>query len=419
MIRATVTRAAGLAAVAAVAAAVTVLPASALGAGGTATLALNGPAAKTLRAQGVRVVPVRPAKGGGRRIVLPVGGSLAGARTTVLRQRGSLLLLGKRGKLRFTKLELRLGKRGRIEASAGKRDLILFRVPGGGRREILPASGRVVLSGLRLKLTGAARRLIAERLRLRTTRKQAKRLTKARFGTLAARVPGESGGGGEGVSGGSEGVSAGPIASCPLPSGAGPEPEQPPPVRSRPAGAVDIVGASIDWHVRESFIRYIETGEGTSVSGGATGSDPVVLPGTSAAAVYDFQFPFANGWLDRGASAADPGDDSGLVRFAGALRFLYTAHEIDLTTADPEIEIAGGASRAIFSITDTGGPAERQVLFNLDLSQAGAIVADSNSYTYERVPGAIPAGTASSTFAGFYTPGAEFGCVNVTFTTAG
>ncbi|MEZ5076356.1 MAG: HtaA domain-containing protein [Solirubrobacterales bacterium] len=416
MIGAAVTRAAGLTAAAAVAATVAALPAPALGAGGTATLALNGPAAKTLRAEGVRVVPVRPAKGGAKRVVMPVGGSLAGRRTTVLRQRGALLLRRKGRELRLGELELRLGKRGRVEAAAGRRDLVLFRVLAGGRREIDPASGRVLLSRLRLKLTGAARRLIAKRLRLRTSREQARQLTGEKLGVLAARVSGDSGSAG---GGGAEGGGENRIESCPLPSGAGPEPEDPLPVKARPAAAVDVTGAMLDWHVRESFVRYVETGEGTSVAGGATASGPVVLPGTSAAAVYDFQFPFASGWLDRGASAADPGDDSGAIRFGGAVRFLYSGHEIDLTAADPEIEIAGGASRAIFSVTDSGGPAERQVLINLDLSQAGAIVADGNSYTYERVPGVVPAGTAASTFAGFYAPGTEFGCVNVAFTTAG
>jgi hypothetical protein len=400
-----------------VATAVAALPAPALGAGGSATLALNGPAAKTVRGLGVSVVPVRPAKGSAKRVVLPVGGSLAGARTTVLRQRGALLLRGKGRKLRFAKLELRLSKRGRIEASVGKRDLVLFRVLAGGKREIVPSSGRIVLSGLRLKLTGAAKRLIAERLRLRLGREQAKHLTKAKFGALAARVPGESSGDG-GESGG-EGGDGDAIETCPLPSGAGPEPEAPLPVKTRPLGAVDVSSATLDWHVRESFIRYIDTGEGTGVSGGATASEPIVLPGTGAAAVYDFRFPFASGWLDRGGNAADPGDDSGAIKFSGAVRFLYSAHEIDLTTADPEIEIDGGASRAIFSVAESGGAAERQVLFNLDLSRAGAVVADGNTYTYERVPGAIPAGTATSTFAGFYTPGTEFGCVNVSFTTAG
>jgi hypothetical protein len=417
VIPATITRRAGLTA-AAVAAAVAALPAPALGAGDATTLTLDGPAAKTLRAQGVRVLAGRPARGGAKRVTMPVGASLAGARTTVVRQRGSLLLRHGKRRLRLRRLELRLAKRVRLEATAGKRELAVFRVLGGGRRAIDPASGRIVLSKLRLKLTGAAKRLIAERLRLRLDRSASRRLLAKPFGALAVRVSGSTRGGGGGDEGGGSGGQA-EAASCPLPSSAGPAPEQPLLPKVRPPGAVDVVGATIDWHVRESFIRYINSGEGTSVSGGAGADPPVIRPGSSAALSYSFHFPFASGWLDRGASAADPGDDTGVVGFSGAVRFLYSAHEIDLTTASPEIELAGAGSRAVFSISDSGAPASREVLFNLDLSRAAAISAGGSSYTYERVPGAIPAGTASSTFAGFYAPGTDFGCVTVSFTTAG
>jgi hypothetical protein len=169
--------------------------------------------------------------------------------------------------------------------------------------------------------------------------------------------------------------------------------------------------------VRESFIRYIATGEGTSVSGGATADPPVLLPGASTALSYDFRFPFAEGWVDTGANPASPADDTAALYFDGAVRFQYSGHGIDLLTADPEIELAGAASRAIFSISDNGGAAERQVLVNLDLGAAGAISQSGTSYTYERVPGAIPSGTASSLFAGFYAPGTDFGCFDVSFST--
>ena len=113
--------------------------------------------------------------------------------------------------------------------------------------------------------------------------------------------------------------------------------------------------------MRESFIRYIATGEGTSASGGATADPPVLLPGATTALSYDFRFPFANGWIDTGANPSSPADDTAALYFSGALRFLYSGHGIDLLTSGPEIEIAGGASRAIFSISEDGGAAERQV----------------------------------------------------------
>lgn len=47
---------------------------------------------------------------------------------------------------------------------------------------------------------------------------------------------------------------------------------------ARSPGAADITGATIGWHLRESFIRYIDTGEETSVSGGAVADPPELLP---------------------------------------------------------------------------------------------------------------------------------------------
>jgi hypothetical protein len=127
----------------------------------------------------------------------------------------------------------------------------------------------------------------------------------------------------------------------------------------------------------------------------------VLVPGASAALSYGVQFPFASGWVDRGADPASAGDDTALLDFGGAVRFRYSAHGIDLSTASPELEPS------------------RQVLVNLDLGHAAAVRVEGNGFTYERVPGAIPAGTAGSTFAGFYAPGTEFGCFSVTSTTGG
>ncbi len=399
----------------AIVAAAIALPAPALGASGETKLTLDGPAANALREQGVRVVPLKPASGGNRRVSLPVAAGLAGSSTTLLRHRGGISLEATGGgRMRLTRLSLLLGERALVEARLDGEEIDLFKVLRGGKREISAATGRVRLDGLRLKLTRAGARAISRRLELEP-------LPTRRFGTLstdlAGLTRGDSGApaaGGPSAPGGAQKSTA-----CPLPSGGGPAPEDPLPVATRPPAATDITAATIDWQVRESFIRYIGTGEGTSVSGGATADPPLLAPGTSAALSYGFHFPFATGWHDAGANLADPADDSALVRFGGAVRFHYSGHGIDLTTAEPEIEIAGAGSRAIFSISESGGAPQRQVLINLDLSRAGSIGVSGNSFTYERVPGAIPSGTAASTFAGFYAPGTDFGCATVSFSTAG
>jgi len=400
-------------AVAALAAVAVALPASAAAAGsGETKLTLDGPAANALRAQGVRIAPIKPAKGSARRIALPVAAGLAGSRATLVRNRGGIAIEAPAGATaRLTSLRLLLGERSLVEAKLGGEQIGLFKVMRGGKREIDPAGGSVHLAGLRLKLTRGAAGALARRLGLET-------VPARRFGTLAANLsglaPGEGGKTGGGLPYGNDALTS---AACPLPSTAGQAAEDNPPELTRPPAAVDVTAASIRWRVRESFIRYIATGEGTSVSGGATADPPVLLPGASTALSYDFRFPFASGWIDRGANPSSPADDTAALDFSGAVRFRYSGHGIDLLTDGPELQLAGPASRAIFSISESGGAAERQVLVNLDLGAAGAISQSGTSYTYERVPGAIPSGTASSVFAGFYAPGTDFGCFDVSFST--
>jgi hypothetical protein len=407
------TATAAIAAVA-VTVAVAVWASPALAVKGSTTLKLNGPAAKVLRASDVQIAPRKPAKGGDARVSLPVNAGLAGSATTLLRHRGAIKLVTPNGKqLRLSRLTLLIGKRSRIEARLNGEEIDLFKVSGGQRR-VDPSKGTVRLTKLRLKLARGAAKALAAALGL-------DRLASGRFGTLSANASklakggGKPGGGGPGGSGG--GGPAQQSNACPLPSSAGPDaPPAPPPWLKLP-GALDITGASMTWRVRESFIRYIATGEGTSASGGASADPPELLPETSTTLSYSFRFPFSNGWIDTGANPADPADDQAAVHFSGALRFLYSAHGIDLSTAGPEIELKGSESRVIVAISENGGLPQRQVLVNLDLARAGAISQSGGTYTYERVPAAVPGGTASSVFAGFYAPGAEFGCFSLSFTT--
>jgi Htaa protein len=395
---------------------------AAIAAGGQATLTLDGPAAQALRAQGVAIAPAGAASGGARRLVLPTRAGLAGETTTLLRQGGAIVLRAGRRQARLSGLSVVLGKQSRVEAKLAGTRVDLFRVGQGGRRVVDPVGGSASFSGLNLTLTGGAARALAAKLGL-------ERVSSGRFGVLAARATGltatgvkaPSQGTGTGGSAGKGAPSGGGAQStaCPLPSGAGPAPESPLPVLSRPAAAVDVVAATLSWQVRESFIRYIATGEGTTPSGGAVADPPALVPGASAALSYGFQFPFASGWLDRGADPGNSADDTALVRFGGALGFRYSTHGIDLGTAEPELELRGASSRAIFAVSENGGAPARQVLANLDLSRAAAIRAEGNSFSYERVPGAIPAGTANGTFAGFYAPGTDFGCFTLSFQTGG
>lgn len=372
---------------------------------GQAALKLNGAAAQALRASGVRIAPLGAAGGGARQVVLPVRAGLVGSSVTVLRLGGGISLTHGKRRLKLAGLRLTLGRRASVAGKIGGESLALFQVLKGGRREIDATRGSVRLSGLRLKLRRRVAREIEERLRLE------RRLPRT-FGVLSLTKEGLALGSPPAPDG-SEPASTG----CPLPSTAGPAPEEPLPLAARPPGAVDVTAATVSWDVRESFIRYINTGEGTSVFGVATAAAPEARPGSSAPLTYAFGFPFASGWHHPGANPSDPADDRAALYYSGGVRFLYSAHGIDLRTSAPEIELAGGASRAIFSVAEGEAAAERQVIVNLDLARAASVHASGNTVTYERVPGAIPSGTATSVFAGFYSPGTDFGCFTVSYST--
>ena len=372
---------------------------------GQGALQLNGAGPQALRASGVRIAPLGAAGGGARKILLPVRTGLVGSSVTVLRFGGGITLANGKHRLRLSGLRLTLGRRASLAGRIGGQSLGLFRVLEGGRREVDATRGSVQLSGLRLKLRSSVAREIGERLQL-------ERALPRGFGVLSVDKQGLQPGGPPAADPDRQST------GCPLPSTAGPAPEDPVVKATPPPGAVDITGASVNWDVRESFIRYINAGEGTSVFGGAVAASPEVRPGASAPLTYSFGFPFAGGWHHPGANPSDPSDDKAAIHFAGGVRFLYSSHGIDLRTSAPELEIAGGASRATFDVAEGEAAPEREVIVNLDLSRAASVRASGTTITYDRVPDAIPAGTASSVFAGFYAPGTDFGCFSVSYSTA-
>ena len=164
--------------------------------------------------------------------------------------------------------------------------------------------------------------------------------------------------------------------------------------------------------MRESFIRYIAARRGHDAPRAAR---PARRPRRSTArrrSSTPTSFPFAEGWCDPATGAAR-------VAFTGTVAFRYADHGIDLVVNDPEVELDGPASRVIFRMTgsgDTAGGNQRAVVETLDVSKATA-TGGGNAFAYERIPGAVPPGAASSVFAGYYLPGDPFGSVSISFTT--
>jgi len=343
-----------------------------------------------LDARGVTVRTTGKASRSGRELTLPLTAGDAKA----LRTGGALQLRASQRRVTLGAPRLELGSNPRVTALLGGRRTTVLTLA------VAPTSNAAGVSLPRTSaaLSAAAKRTIERRLKV-------KRLPRS-FATVAA------------VASFSDGTptptqpTGSPDGPCRVTTAGGTPPAPgtaEPPVKARPATARAVTGATITWHVRDSFIRYMAAGEGTSASGGATAAAPEGDPPL----VYAFQFPFAEGWCDPVSGAAR-------IAFSGTVAFRYAEHEIDLVVNDPEVELDGPASRVIFRMTgsgDTDGQNKRGVVETLDVSKSTA-AANGNRFSYERIPGAVPPGAASSVFAGYYLPGDPFGWVSISFTTA-
>jgi hypothetical protein len=367
---------------------------------GTTTIATTGGAADGLRAQGVRISAVAPARATRTRLRLPIAaGTLAGSAT--LDHSGSVRLRRGRRSVTLSRWQARLGTRATLTARVAGRRMTVLQGPAGSRLRLDSASQTASLAGARVTLTRAVASAIKRRLSLRRAPRGALgRVTVSASlrGAPPARplTPATGSPGGGTTPGGGGGTTTPSPAPDSLPK------------LARPPSATDATGATITWHVRDSFIQYINSGEGTSTSAGATSAPPAVEEGSAEPLVYAFRFPFASGWRDAPSAKA-------ALSYTGRVNFSYRAHGIDMDAQEPEIELNGADSRAIFRIDG-----KREVLVDLDLTKAASISTspDGRTRTYERMPGFIPEGTGDSVFAGFYLPGDEFGWISVRFSTA-
>jgi hypothetical protein len=348
---------------------------------GTTEIDLGGTAAERLRTQGVKVVAKRPARLARGVLRLPVQQGVVGS-AVLLNHKGALHLRKGRRVVRFTRLQTRLGTASYVNATVGERRLRLFTLA--AEPSLNPANGTASARGARLAFTRAGARTIRRALKLR-------RLPTGRFGsaTVDALVQG----------------------TTPQPGGGGPAPGEPPqsgpitdepPVLARPASATDLTSATVVWHVRDSWIRYVSTERDVeaiegAIPGPAVPNDQHVCPDAPSAAapdlVYAYTLPFASGWHDAASGQT-------AIYTTGGAHFSYPGHGIDLTLRNLEIELTGTTSRVISRFSNGD---KRGVFVNL-AAPAGSLY-----------KGSIPQGGSESVFGSFYAPGAGFGCVSVSF----
>jgi hypothetical protein len=234
-----------------------------------------------------------------------------------------------------------------------------------------------------------------------------RQVVRARIGRAAsAAVPGVGGG---------EGAPSGAPASAPI--------QGEPPLLARPATAVTVSAVQLSWSPRDSWVRYISSAtaasDGVVPGGGASAVESMASPcpdrpaSTGVALKYTIDFPAKESWYDPLSGEAG-------IYGGGSVAFRWAAHAINLTAAEPEVEINGGASRAIFRFSGSGGtpyPNQRVALEGLETSGRPAVSNGGKTLTYNLMRGKLTS-DGEKVFAGFYTAPSdnEFGCVSASFT---
>jgi hypothetical protein len=385
---------------------------------GEVTLRLggSGAAAKALSAASVEVRAIAPAKKRRARIALPVAGVAVGTSATVAVRGGIRLKVGSRAAaLRSIRVRL-TAKRAAVSAKAGGRRLVVLAAElAKGRAKLDRADTTAVLTGAQLRLTPKAAAFLRAKLGVGAIRAGA-------LGRLGVHARPRTGSAGGAPGSGGPGGGAGTGQDVPR---SGPLTDAEPPVRARPATAVDVSDIAIAWYPRDSWIRYLSSGTGAQdgifASGGATKQPPIATTGHpcsdvsySGSGSFDYGFAYApkSGWYD-------PPSQTAAIYGQGSVRFRWQGHGIDLIASDPEIELGPSGSRAIFRFAGSGGtayPDQRAALTDLDL--AGQPTVAGNTRTYTAVRGRLT-DDGQAVFAGFYPPPDDaFGCVTVSFTTS-
>lgn len=354
---------------------------------------------RALRRSGLRQTLISPANAFTGRPTFPLRKASLSRGLSVISLEGGMKLGTRTGAARVRisslKLVVRKGAVPVVNASVGGSVVRLFNVRG-GRLTVDPGDGFLYLRGGSARLTSASARRLSRFLGLRGVNRLKPGRLWGRFSVLVDR---------------NDKVED-PVAETPVE----------PPFLERPPGASDINAATIEWRVRESFIRYVAVGSGTSVADGATAGEAESIGGAGPL-VYSFGFPFADGW-----EAPDAGPT--VIHGSGKVGFRHCRNTINFTVTDPEIELNGDAdSRLIFRVDGTDGtafPDSRAVMVQLIPSLATK-TDDGSTTTLSGIPGYIPQ-AATGIFADFYppfpgsvdAPGADlsrFGSLTVTYTT--
>lgn len=352
--------------------------------------------ARTLKASGAKQRPIRPATAFAGEQELPVSSVSWIGRSTVVRLGGGIAVTGRDGSLalRQMRVVLKPGIPRAIIGRVGSRELRLFTIEGADLRRSKGRISEIELTGGVTRLTGPAARLLSGRLGIQGLRK----------GTAWSRpdlfVRGAGGG---------DLVGELPVEA---------------PVIEEPEGAIPIESATVRWRIRESFINYLSSGGSvTAVAPGTAGSPESFQGGPEL--VYDFDLPFASGWV------ADEGEAArAVVTGTGGIWFRLCRNTINFTLTDPELDLNGDDSQLIVRATGTDGTSydgRRVTVLRLFPSLAERVETNGRETTLEGIPAYVAEG-ATGVFLSYPAfPGSvadpaadlsRFGSVTVTYTRA-
>jgi len=362
---------------------------------GNTTLVVAGGKAKLLKQRGISFSGVRGAQTEGHESRLQIVGGEIGDAAAAFSHRGALRLTAGKGKARHKVLlrapQAQLGARSLLTAQlGGKRRAIFDLTAPNGQLSLNPTAGTAQLTGARAVWRGSAARAIS--------RKLGAKIPRGLLGTLQAKAA---------------------ILLAEQPKSGSIENE--PPLLARPASAIDVTGGDLTWHVRDSWTRYV----GSEIAEPTGGATPMpAYPGnehpcpdnpapTNPTLVYSYKVPFTSGWYDPPTGAA-------ALYHGGGVRFAYPSRGIDLTLRNPEIEINGQASRAIFRLQGLGAtpyPDKRAAI--MDLAVTGSpLESPPGAFAFPDELKATLTPDGETVFGGFYPPPNNgFGCFTVSFST--
>ncbi|HWV86931.1 MAG TPA: HtaA domain-containing protein [Capillimicrobium sp.] len=322
------------------------------------TIALKGPAARSLADQGVRVTAVAPARRRAARITLPTGAVTISGRTATVRQKGALRLRAGRRVVVLRGLEVRVGSRSSLRATVGGRPRTIGAIAAPAPRRSVQPTGTYVTEAP-LRLTSSTVRMLRRELRRPGLRG-------GRLGTIDLEATTTPGSGGTHIPGAPEPTVTGP----PTPGGAT--------VATRPAGAVPVTGGAVRWSPRESWLGYLQ-------SGGEPAS--VGPPATFDGATYTL--PITGGWFD-------PASGATVVDTAGSTSFRYAERFLDMRFANWTWDLAGAPPKAVATVeratgVEAGVVGSRQPILLLKPAAGARPAVDGSTVTWTSVPATLAA----------------------------